>query len=118
MWPFKKDKVIDLTGKQLKVPIPASTTNSFSETDYKDLTSSSSGSENASGLGFLGSMAGAASDSTETEGSLGLSRSNPQHLKVKMEDIEYKVESLRKKIDSVLDRLDLAEKKIDRGMRS
>ena len=106
MWPFKEKKVLDLTGSVPKTRIIRS---NASDSEYKDMTANSSGE---SALGFLGSMATSAS--SDNLNSAGESRDSPQHLKVKVEDVEYKIESLRRRIDAVFDRLDLAEKKINR----
>lgn len=110
MWPFKKKRVIDLTEKELKVPKHLK---SYSQ-EYKDLTSSSSVSslDDASGLGFLSSMARSASEDSPFTDKLSL-----QNMKVKIEDVEYKINALRSRIDKILDRLDLAEKKIERWER-
>lgn len=108
MWPFKKKKVIDLTARQIKVPrINAE----IYEGDYKDLTSSQTPE---SALGFLGNLAMSGSDSSSSSSISELSKSSPQHLKVKIEDIEYKITSLRSRIDKIIERLELTEKKIDR----
>ena len=111
MWPFKKDKVIDLTQSQVKVP---ASVRARLEGEYKDMASSSStSSDSSSALGFLGSMASSAS-SSDNLSSAGEGRDTPQHLKVKIDDVEYKIENMRRRMDAVFDRLDLAEKKIDR----
>ena len=118
MWPFKKNRVLDLTNK----PIAKKPAVSENLSEYNDLTSPSSSTDSdVSGLGFLGSLASSASSSPSSNlDESGLNSVHPlsvKHLKVKIEDIEYKIDSLRKKVDSMLDRLDLAEKKIGRNER-
>lgn len=115
MWPFKKNKVIDLTGRELKVPKPSyPNVNKMSDSDYQDLTSSDSGSS----LGFLGSLAAASSSNSGSASDLiSRGKSSPEHLRVRIEDMEYKINALKNRIDKILDRLDLAEKKIDRFER-
>lgn len=99
VWPFAKKKVIDFT--QSRVSLPRQKPQATQTSEYRDLTSDS-------GLGFLGTIA----SSSENTSELG-----NQHLKVKIEDVEYKLESLNRQISKILDRLDLAEKKIDRNNR-
>jgi len=123
MWLFKKKKVIDMTERQLRqlrTPKPSGSSSNLPVSGYKDLTSSSD-----SALGFLGSIASSAlgtsssSDfsSVSSSGLSSLNKSSPEHLRVKIEDIEYKINSLKNRIDKILDRLDLAEKKIERQER-
>ncbi len=112
-WLFKKEKVIDLTKDEIKVP---ASVRERLEGEYKDLTGNSSAgnsdADSGSALGFLGNMA----ISSESSKSL-ISNSGDisfQHLKTKLDDAEYKIESLRRKIDAIFDRVDLTEKKINR----
>ncbi len=129
-----------MTSRKLRVPVPSSSVNANNDdvdmSAYQDLTSndssSNSSSGDASGLGFLGNIAqasGASESSVSSETGLSsssglntnpiskLSRDSPQHLKVKLEDVEYKVTALKSRMDKILDRLDLAEKKIERWDR-
>ena len=107
MWPFKEKKVIDLTARQIKA---RRINTEVYEGDYKDLTSSQTPE---SALGFLSNLA--SSGSLDTDPSpLELSKSSPQHLKVRIEDMDYKINSLRSRIDKIIERLELAERKIDR----
>ena len=73
---------------------------------YKDLSSTETN------LGFLGAIASSSDSSISQPSNL-----STQHLKVKIEDIEYKIDNLMRKFSSIIDRIDLMEKKVDRNER-
>lgn len=127
MWPFKKKGFVDLT-EDLNVPNSGSVVSNikpsraYSEERYKDLTGTSASTfttDNASALGFLGNLASSASSSDSASPILTRgSRNSFEHLKVKIEDVEYKINALRSRVDKILDRLELTEKKLDRFERA
>jgi len=111
VWPFKKNKILDFTKSQIKIPesVKARLEGEYKETAPQTNTNASS---SADALSFLGSMAASSEPSSDAEENLSL-----KHLKVKIEDIEYKLDSMARKMSSFIDRVDLTEKKIDRMER-
>jgi len=109
MWPFKKKKVLDLTKLKAKLETPTN------NNDYKDFSYPQSAQTDNSGLGFLGNLATSSASSSNPSSLSG--DLNIQHLKVKIEDIEYKLDNLTRKLSSILDRIDLLEKKMNKFER-
>lgn len=112
MWPFKKKRIIDLTKLRAKTGI---VDNTGTATNYKDFSYPQSTPADSSGLGFLGNLASSSSpESSSISQKADLSQ---QHLKVKIEDVEYKIDNIMRKFSSILDRIDLLEKKMNKFER-
>lgn len=116
VWPFSRKKVIDLT-KDAKVSMPVK---KLHEQDYKDFTNADAEkpSDVTNAFSFLSNIASSSSaENSSAKEFREISKSSPQHLKVRIDDIEYKLDSLRTRIDKIIERLELAERKIDRNDR-
>ncbi len=112
----KKNDVIDLTKDEIKIPksVRERLMKKYSSSDYRDLTSKDSSSQNlesgGNALGFLGNMASSSETSHLTESS----DVNIKDAIRKIDDFEFKLGSIQRRVDSILDRLEVAEKRLDR----
>ena len=102
-WFSKKKDVIDFSRMKREIK---------PKEDCVDLTSQPV-TQPDEGFGFFGAIA----NSVETGVVKEIGEVHLQHLKVKIEDVEYKLDNFSKRISGLIDRVDLIEKKMDRFER-